>query len=513
MSNRLFWPILILTALAGLALRICVGAQTFVSFDEWQHLFMAGSARGSDLSFELAANAHPPLFFLLLGGILKLGQPALYRSISIAAGAGSIVLVGWIARRLFTSTAIQLACAFAFALSADAIAESVEIRSYQLAVLLSLAAFLSWLSIFDSENATRHRVAFAVCGSLAVLSHYSTVFFLGACIVAALPSLRRKFSLPALIALAIPCAVFVIAYILHAGNLPPQGYLFDFYWKYKPHEHLLHFLARNLRNFFNLFSPIEVDSAALALLLIGLLAALAIYMLRKRHAVMPIVFAATIVAELMAGGITATYPFGGLLRHDYIAGPFLLIAAFAIADALLPPLYIAIPAVLAAASIANAVVRTPQLIVYPGEVIGQEQYAALRQSFPHTSAIYADHWSVIGYFIHTSTQPRTFVQRVPDAAVIDEYSLSSGTHLFYDKTRRLVDLTDPAVYQSFADCLRASHVPELTVFLFAPNDKPFVWAHSDLPATIAQLAAANNLTVNKLVTGETWILASFGFQK
>src|SRR5277367_2580399 len=126
-SPRVFWPALLLIALIGFVVRVEVGRKTFISFDEWQHLFMAASARWSDLSFELATNAHPPLFFLLLRYIVKLGHVGLYRLISVASGTGSIIVVGLIARKVIDSPVLQLVGAAAFALSADAISISVEI--------------------------------------------------------------------------------------------------------------------------------------------------------------------------------------------------------------------------------------------------------------------------------------------------------------------------------------------------------------------------------------------------
>ena len=82
-----FWPVLMLAVFLGFLIRVEVGRKTSLSFDEWQHVFMAASARWTDLSFELRTNSHPPLFFLLLRGIERLGI-AFYRSISIAAGVG-----------------------------------------------------------------------------------------------------------------------------------------------------------------------------------------------------------------------------------------------------------------------------------------------------------------------------------------------------------------------------------------------------------------------------------------
>src|SRR5690348_14760452 len=147
MKPRTFWFWLILIALAGFAIRVDIGARTYIDFDEWQHLFMASSPRWADLEFELRTNAHPPLFFFLLGWVERLGMPALYRAVSTAAGTGSIMIVGLIARRLFESPLVQLACAAAFAFSVDAVAVSDEIRSYQLAIFLVLVAFYAWLEM------------------------------------------------------------------------------------------------------------------------------------------------------------------------------------------------------------------------------------------------------------------------------------------------------------------------------------------------------------------------------
>src|ERR1700735_5595715 len=96
-QTRVFWLVLLLTSMVGLAIRVEVGRKTFISFDEWQHLFMAASARWSDLSFELATTSHPPLFFLLLKYVVKLGHVGLYRLIPVASGTGSIIVVGLIA--------------------------------------------------------------------------------------------------------------------------------------------------------------------------------------------------------------------------------------------------------------------------------------------------------------------------------------------------------------------------------------------------------------------------------
>ncbi len=534
-----FWPALLVAALAGLLVRWYVGRKTYISFDEWQHVFMASSARWTDLSFELQANAHPPLFFLLLRGIVRLGNVALYRSISIAAGVGSIVVVGLIARKILRSPVIQSLCAIAFALSAAAISTSVEIRSYQLAVFFTLMAFLAWLSLIqraDERIGFGPCIKFAIWSSLALASHYSAVFFLGACmavpflLAAMLPRLgnewisgARKQSIRLVSsAFALPCTVFAFEYFLHVRGQSIQGYLLDFYRGGRPGETAAKFIVRNSRNFFNLFSPIEFHSPAAFLVVIVLVCAAAAWILFKSSRDRPgagvlsaaaIVFAIVMVLELLAASLAQKYPFGGLLRHQYIAGPFLLIAAFVLLDALVsmvgPTMRRAIPALLLAAIVVNLIVEWPRLIVFPGLVLLKEEFNAWRSAFPDTHAVYLDHWGVIGHFIHTHDRPRRFVRRIMDDAWIDQYGLPDGTQIFYDKTRDNLDLTDSSVYRSFAACLRGSGVNELSVFFVSADYTPSDQTLRDLEKSIVQKAAEQGLVTGKVVTGRTYVFADF----
>jgi len=503
MKSRTFWLWLIVIALAGLAIRVDIGARTYVDFDEWQHLFMASSPRWADLAFELRANAHPPLFFFLLGWVERLGQPALYRAISIAAGTGSIVMVGLIARRLFESPLMQLACPAAFAFSIDAVRISDEIRSYQLAIFFVLVAFYAWLEM--RSESLRACILFAVFSSLALLSHYSAIFFVAACAILTLTRLRLR----SVVALGVPLILFVAEYFLHAEAQDQQGYLFDFYFGKTAGEGVFAFLLRNLRNFFNLFSPFHLTSILLAAVAVAVLCALAAWAGRGKSK--PVILAAgVIVLEMMAAAILGQYPFGGMLRHQYIAGPFLLLAAFAVLDRLSRKLPRAvIPALALGASVAGFATQRADLIHYPDTVLRTEQYRAWRAAFPHAPAVYVDHWGVIAYFIHTSTEPRTFVRHIPDAANIDEYRTPDGIHIFYDKSRDVADLADPALYASIASCLRTSGLSEITIFLLSPGGAPPALHDGQLESIMIDLAAGHGLRLTRLAPGPDYAAAGF----
>jgi hypothetical protein len=503
MKPRTFWLWLILIALAGLVIRVDIGARTFIDFDEWQHLFMAASPRWADLEFELSTNAHPPLFFLLLGWIEQLGNPAFYRALSIAAGTGSVVMAGLIARRLFESPLIQLACAAAFAFSVDAITISDEIRSYQVAIFFVLVAFYAWLGM---PGSVRSSILFAFASSLALLSHYSAIFAVAACAILTVPRLRLRSA----IALAVPLLLFAAEYLLHAGAQPQQGYIIGYYFGTTAGESLPGFLLRNSRNFFNLFSPIELASIPAAAVVIVIVCALAAWAALRRKASVVILAAAVIVFEIVAAAILGKYPFGGELRHQYIAGPFLLLAAFAVLDRLNVKLPRAvIPALALCVSVAGFASQRSSLIRFPGVVLQSEQYRAWRTAFPHAPAVYVDHWGAIAYFIHTSTEPRTFVRHIPAAANVDEYRTPDGIHIFYDKSRDIADLADSATYASVASCLRTSGLSGITIFLMSPGDRPLDLHNGKLESIIADLAARHGLRLTRFAPGPQYAAAGF----
>ena len=519
LNPRVFWLVLLTTALIGLIIRVEIGMKSFISFDEWQHAFMASSARWADLAFELRTNAHPPLFFLLLGVIVKWGSVEFYRSISIAAGVGSIVLIGLIARRILASPILPLVCAAVFALSTDAISVSVEVRSYQLMIFFVLLAFWAWQQMLATPSQPAgigYCCLFAIASSLAVLTHYSTAFFIGACVVVSAMFLRKS-GVRVALALAAPCVVFAAGYFMHARTLPMEGYLFDFYRSTTPGEALPHFLLRNFRNFFNLFSPVQVRGTGLALLVILLLCLTAFWSFRKSSGEprkVAIIFPAVIVLELLAASLLDKYPFGGMLRHQYIAAPFLLLAAFAVLDVVLdafplPPYQYAIPALILTASVANVVMYGPKLIWFPGVVLVSKEFNSWRSAFPGPRAVYVDHWGVIGFFIHTNDQPRTFLRSIPAEAEIDEYRLPDGTKIFYDKTRFQLDLSDPSLYSSFADCIRNAGVKELTVFFYSAGDRPINQPPGALEATVTRKAAEQGLTATRIVVTPTSLAAGF----
>ena len=91
---------------------------------------------------DIYANAHPPLYFLLLKAVLHLGHSLLvYRSISILTGVASVYLVGRIALKVTGSNMRAYQSALAYGLALPGIIVSCEVRSYMLSVFFVLVSF------------------------------------------------------------------------------------------------------------------------------------------------------------------------------------------------------------------------------------------------------------------------------------------------------------------------------------------------------------------------------------
>jgi hypothetical protein len=111
-----------------------LGSRQFVSYDGFWHIFIARLDAWPDFLREVADNAHPPLYYLLLGvAIDTLGLSFLsYRAISIAATLGSTLLLARIVARLTANPWFGVVGAAAFGLSFNAVDVGLEVRAYAL---------------------------------------------------------------------------------------------------------------------------------------------------------------------------------------------------------------------------------------------------------------------------------------------------------------------------------------------------------------------------------------------
>ncbi|MEM7416044.1 MAG: glycosyltransferase family 39 protein [Gemmatimonadota bacterium] len=127
---------------------------------------------------EVAANAHPPLYYLLLRGLGGLTWDFLwFRAFSVLCGIGAVLLTAAVAREVAgRGTAGTIAAAVSglvLALAPTAIELSQVIRPYTFQLVLLSGALLALLH-YRRAPSTRPLVAYAVLTSAALLTHYSS---------------------------------------------------------------------------------------------------------------------------------------------------------------------------------------------------------------------------------------------------------------------------------------------------------------------------------------------------
>jgi hypothetical protein len=178
-------------AVAGLVLRVAAARGTHLVGDEALDFQMANYPRIVDLYDSTLGNAHPPLFFLLLRFWLPLGRSEMsLRLLPVLCGA----LLTWVAYRWASelhgrSAGLSMLVLAAF--SPALVSLSAQLRGYTLLLLLAAASALSF------EKAMRMRsagwmVASSVFLCLALLTHYSAIFFAAALFVYAAIRVARS---------------------------------------------------------------------------------------------------------------------------------------------------------------------------------------------------------------------------------------------------------------------------------------------------------------------------------
>jgi mannosyltransferase len=175
---RELWPLLALTALAA-ALRLStIGLQSFWYDEAFTPVHVLHPSLWATMRSVAHTENTPPLWYVLVWGssrVLGTGVVAL-RSLSALAGVAMVPVawgIGWAlsGRRAAIGTAALVAVNPLF------VWYSQEARAYELFVLTVSLATLCFLRA-DAEPSPRRMGAFALSGSLALLSHYFAVFLL-----------------------------------------------------------------------------------------------------------------------------------------------------------------------------------------------------------------------------------------------------------------------------------------------------------------------------------------------
>ena len=170
--------------LLGLLVRLPGFLGYWLNPDEGIYYSAATWASWSRFWGEVASNAHPPLFFLLIRGVsaLSLDFVAL-RSPSLVCGVLAIPAL-YLATRALLGTGAGLLAALLVALAPGAIVQSQVIRPY--AMQVAVLGFALWfLARFASRRATGDLLGWGALLAVAILLHYGSLVVFAAAVGAA----------------------------------------------------------------------------------------------------------------------------------------------------------------------------------------------------------------------------------------------------------------------------------------------------------------------------------------
>jgi hypothetical protein len=480
-------------SVAAAAPLVYFSVDQFIGYDGYWHVFIARQDTWVNFWFEVLHNAHPPLFYFLLGQTLVFGKTALtYRALGILAAIGSSFLIGRIVRRSGASAPIAMLVSVAFLVSSSSLLVGLEVRSYMLATFFSLIAFRGLLDLMADGFAGPDRTArlsFGLGILLALLTHYSAAFVLAACVAAPVclfvvsSDYRRRLTdglqqqaVANLATLALPVigVLLVAAHsISYSGRL---NHVPEFL--YNPaRQSAAAFLLEQSSNLAAMFVPFATGQPAQNLTLLALAAFSVLVPWRcARGATNPPLWApaiatATIGSLLALAGLLGRYPYGGELRHQYVVFPFLVLAVGVAVGAMVVCLHQRLHRVgmtvlfglLVAASAAQALLSLPHV---QGRLV-QLEMDRFRKLVPDPQAVYVDGFNLIAFFMHYDEWDWRFSGRSPGQLPLDLWRVSRGDQSFYlcrDRLTWMINLAEPRVYQSLNACRQLANSDRVALF-------------------------------------------------
>jgi hypothetical protein len=479
----------------ALGLRLFAALTQPIDYNAYWHVFIA-----RNLSREYGSLAHPPLFLLLLkaSGAVSHSRLAL-QAIAILSGLGVVALAQFLLARLRASTTVANLGALTIATAPSAILLSCGVQSYMLAAVFILWSFRHYLDLVRPEPSTgwRGRAAFATLASLGLLTEYYTGLYLVACVaapalfavvrpayrIALARSLRRRL-LADVATLLAPVLVGALLYAviakpwIHALNSMPQFY-------FQPgRETAVAFLTRTLASLFQIFSPVALRSpGAAAVLVFGFAVVVFLAVARDRSVeaaaadrAMPAAIFLALLVIGMGMGLRGLYPFGGLMKHQFLLLLFAILAGFVAFDRLVQSVSrpFARGALLGACALAIAgnFVGHLQDLRPAGEDPFLAQARVFEREFPEARTIQVDQLNLIGLFIPYHDWKWRFVGREPANPTVERYELERGGRrltLIAHRNWWNFDFHDPAVYTALRSAIRRGDPDEFAVFCVHTN--------------------------------------------
>jgi hypothetical protein len=307
--------------LIGFVLRIRGVSEYWLNPDEG--IYYSTLTRDSLGAFwtEVSANAHPPLFYLLLRGAGFVTWDFVWlRGVSVVFGTVAIWAFWLIGRELGgrgrAGIVAGLVSAGLLAVNADAIALSQVMRPYMMVLALLALALFNVLR-YPADPSPRRLGLYLACTVSAILMHYSgALAFACFCVIVAYYGLTRTLEPTAWRRLAaaqlLPAAVFGGLYVRHAAAALDSALMGD---ALGPGGWLSQWLVRSPGDVWYSFATFQVfhlppDFRGRAALL--LLVALGVALARDR---LVAVITGTGLVAALAASVLGLYPFGPT-RHD-----------------------------------------------------------------------------------------------------------------------------------------------------------------------------------------------------
>lgn len=520
--------LLIIVCLVASIPMLSLGASQFVEYDGFWHVFIAQQDNFRAFWWEYMHNDHPLLFYLLLKVVVSLGRSVLlYRAISIASGLGAAFVLGKIVRKLSSSELTPPLTALAFGLSMPAIEIAISVRSYMLSTFFVLLSFYYFLDLLPAPGRAvprRPRILFAFCTILALCSHYYSFFYVGASALLLLgfslaraPQPRKTWLAHALTFLPIVVVMWCLYHFHIRYNADNLNHVPDFLWAAP--EPKIKFVLRGLHSLFNFFVPWHIVSrgafekvaVALTAVVIGATA------FARSRALAPAVMLLVLLVELAVAGCLDRYPFGGMMRQQFILFPFAVLTAGVCLDRLFAALrvsYLVWPAA-ALALLAVVAFSVSGYKIFPirHEELFTREMQLFDAALPSPSAVYVDQFNLIGFFTHRHQWTWHYAGRLPMNTEVEEYSLSRGNRhmeLLRDKLRWNIDFSDPRFFQDLAESMRTAGLSSLAVFCVHQGNATVTPDQQDAfqQKTFA-LAEAQHLRIRKFVPDGLNVYAEF----
>ena len=302
----------------GLALRVSAIRGNYLGSDEAVHYQIVNVSSLGEVYRASLTNAHPPLFFFLLYFWRLAGTSEIFlRLLPVLFGTAFLAIAHRWTEHLFDRSAALFALAI-LACSPAVVSLSFEVRGYTLLLLLMAAALLALERAIETRSAVS-MAGFSALLYLAILTHYSAVWFTVATFVYALVRVLREHPPARLTATWLgfqvgAAALYAVLYFTHLaalrGSALEQAIRNRADLFYPSQESVFAFLARQTSAIFR---------ALLALpALLGITAAvlgIALLMSRKRPTAVLLALPFLLGA---AGGIAALYPYGGTRHCAYL---------------------------------------------------------------------------------------------------------------------------------------------------------------------------------------------------